>query len=395
MLLKLALLLLALMLLPDIYIYRMYVRKWTRKTGLRLLFFLPSAALFVSMLGIRIWQAAEADHQHAVGVFLIVFMLICVPKAFFFVFDTLGRLLSMAFKRWRTGLRRTFRVTGMALGGTAVLMLLTGALWGRSHFVVNRQTLWFKDLPPAFDGYRIAQFTDLHIGTFRNGHEADVDSIAALINRERAHAVVFVGDLVNYQTKELEGFERTLRSIQAPDGVFSVLGNHDYSGYIHYATRQALEDEIERLKKVERDSLGWKLLLNDHAIVRHGSDSIVIVGVENDGLPPFPSLGDLPKALKGISNGTFCVLLSHDPTHWRRKVLPDTSIQLTLSGHTHAGQFKVFGWSPVRYKYKEWSGEYEADERMLNVSDGIGCVLFPFRFGAWPELNVITLRKKQ
>ena len=164
--------------------------------------------------------------------------------------------------------------------------------------------------------------------------------------------------------------------------------------YIKYDNEQEREADVEEIHRKER-SYGWNLLLNENRVIRHGRDSIAIVGVENDGLPPWPSLGDLPKATEGLRKGTFCVLLSHDPTHWRRSVVPDTDIQLTLSGHTHAGQFKVMGWSPVSLKYDEWSGAYCEGTQILNISDGIGAVLFPFRFGAWPEINVITLKKRQ
>ena len=138
--------------------------------------------------------------------------------------------------------------------------------------------------------------------------------------------------------------------------------------------------------------MGWKFMKNKHDILHRGNDSIAVIGVENDGNPPFPQYADLPKASAG-TEGMFRILLSHDPTHWRRNIIPQTNIQLTLSGHTHAGQFKVFGWSPVSYVYREWSGAYTEGNQILNVSDGIGAVMFPFRFGAWPEVNVITLRR--
>ena len=148
--------------------------------------------------------------------------------------------------------------------------------------------------------------------------------------------------------------------------------------------------------------MNWDLLLNEHRIIRQGRDSIALVGVENDGKPPFPERGDLKKALAGIpgygqgndSTHMFKVLLSHDPTHWRRKVLPQTDIQLTLSGHTHGMQFMLFGWSPSKFFYPEWKYMYHEGERGLYVSLGIGGALIPFRFGAWPEINVITLHNK-
>ena len=197
---------------------------------------------------------------------------------------------------------------------------------------------------------------------------------------------------MNHQSIELDGFQRDLSKLSAPDGVYAVMGNHDYSMYIKYPSEKEREADVEELHRRIR-SYGWTLLLNEHRVLRRGTDSLIIAGVENDGLPPWPALGDLPKTMKGLKRSCFTVLMSHDPTHWRRAILPRTSIQLTLSGHTHAGQFKVFGWSPVSYVYREWSGAYAEGNQVLNVSDGIGAVMFPFRFGAWPEVNVITLRR--
>ena len=170
------------------------------------------------------------------------------------------------------------------------------------------------------------------------------------------------------------------------------MGNHDYSMYIRYPKEEERAADVQELQNRIR-SYGWNLLLNEHRIIRRGKDSLIIAGVENDGRPPFPALGDLPKTMKGLKRSCFTVLMSHDPTHWRRNIIPQTNIQLTLSGHTHAGQFKVFGWSPVAHVYREWSGAYSEGNQILNVSDGIGAVMFPFRFGAWPEVNVITLRR--
>ena len=170
------------------------------------------------------------------------------------------------------------------------------------------------------------------------------------------------------------------------------MGNHDYSMYIRYPNEEERAADVQELQNRIR-SYGWNLLLNEHRIIRRGKDSLIIAGVENDGRPPFPALGDLPKTMKGLKRSCFTVLMSHDPTHWRRNIIPQTNIQLTLSGHTHAGQFKVFGWSPVAHVYREWSGAYSEGNQILNVSDGIGAVMFPFRFGAWPEVNVITLRR--
>lgn len=273
-----------------------------------------------------------------------------------------------------------------------LMILAYGYFIGSRQFVVNHQTYYFHDLPEEFDGYRILQFSDLHLGTFRHGYQRDVDSIVALINRQHCDAIMFAGDLICKSSEELAPYDSLLSQLRAPDGVYSIMGNHDYGTYNEF------EYEVDRLIDVEalqehEASYGWRLLLNDHVILHRANQRIAIVGVENDGIPPFPQLANLDKAMKGVNTDDFCVLLTHDPTHWKRSIVNQTSIQLTLSGHTHAGQFKVFGWSPCSLRYPEWSGTYTEGEQILSVSDGIGNSIIPFRFGAWPEVNVITLRR--
>ena len=380
----------ALLFLPDAYIYPVYVRQWTKKWWARLLYFLPTLLLIAVMVTVMSANDMKPSVQPLVGTFMVCLLAVCVPKSLFAIIDGIGRLLPSR------GVRRTFRIVGMCLSFRSLFILGYGYFFGRSRFVVNEQTLYFDSLPKAFDGYRIAQFSDMHMGTFRSGHEGDVSTIVELINSQKCDAVVFTGDLVNHQSVELDGFGETLSRLSARDGVYSVMGNHDYSMYMHYPSEDLRKADVDELQRRQR-SYGWHLLLNENRVIRRGGDSIVIVGVENDGRPPFPSLGDLPKALKGVQDNAFKVLLSHDPTHWQREVVPQTNIQLTLSGHTHAGQFCVFGWSPVKHVYGEWSGVFLSDDgsQVLNISDGIGAVMFPFRFGAWPEVNVITLKRKE
>lgn len=388
MLLRIIILLVLILVLPDAYIYLLYIRKWTTSKAKRLLWFLPAALLFIAMIIIICTNDMKPDHQVWASTFMLVCLLMFAPKALFAVFDGIGHIVKNHI------FRRCFRIIGMTLAMFSAFLICYGYFIGRHQYVVHQQTFYFSDLPQAFDGYRIAQFSDFHAGTFRDGNENDVKTIVNLINNQRCNAIVFTGDIVNHQSTELDGMKRDLKHLSAPDGVYSIMGNHDYSMYIKYDNEQEREADVEEIHRKER-SYGWNLLLNENRVIRHGRDSIAIVGVENDGLPPWPSLGDLPKATEGLRKGTFCVLLSHDPTHWRRSVVPDTDIQLTLSGHTHAGQFKVMGWSPVSLKYDEWSGAYCEGTQILNISDGIGAVLFPFRFGAWPEINVITLKKRQ
>lgn len=396
MLFRILILLFVLLIVPDVYIYYVYVRYWTKKWHLRLLTYLPSIALLVYMLLVLSHDDMRQEHQTSVGLFMIVFLAITVPRFLFTLIDVLGLLGRGAY-------RRIVRLVAMTVAFFSVILLGYGYFIGRNRYVVNRQTLEFSNLPKVFDGYRIAHFSDLHLGTFADGHQDDVNTIVELINSLDCDVILFTGDLVNYETRESDGYRRVLSQLKARDGVYAIMGNHDYSMYIKTLTPEMVKADIEELQRRER-SYGWRLLLNDNAVIRRGNDSIAILGTENDGRPPFPALGDLNKATKGLTGvlkkqnaaaRPFSVMLTHDPTYWRRCILPETNIDLTLAGHTHAGQFRIFGWSPISFVYDEWSGIYQEGSQLLNVSDGVGQVMFPFRFGAWPEIDVITLQTKK
>ena len=216
--------------------------------------------------------------------------------------------------------------------------------------------------------------------------------VADSINSQKADMIAFTGDLQNMRPSELYQHEKTLASLKAKDGVFSVLGNHDYAYYVK-ATEAERRHNCQEMKDVQR-RMGWKLLLNDNCVIRRGNDSIVVAGMEFEGESPrVPSFGNLKKTLHGVNQkGAFILMLQHDPTSWRTDILPHSTSQLTLSGHTHAGQMKFFGWSPASLKYEEWGGFYTEGRRAINVSCGVGGFV-PFRLGCPGEIVVIELKK--
>lgn len=406
MLLRILLLLFVLLIVPDVYIYIRYVRRWTCHWLWRAVTFLPTILLLLYMLLVFQHDDMHSEHQPVVGLFMFIFLLYTVPRMLFTLLDLLGLIV----------FPRIIRIIAMTVALFSCILLCYGYFIGRNRFVVHQQTFYFPNLPQEFDGYRIVHFSDMHIGTFADGHQNDVTEIVNLINHQKGDVILFTGDLVNYEARETDGYKQVLSQLKASDGVFAVMGNHDYSMYIPVAP-SVREADIQELQRRER-SYGWTLLLNENTVIHRGNDSIAIVGSENDGTGRFPALGNLPLATTGLyglmrnetyadslivgedtlaaqpDDHTFAILLTHDPTHWRRHVLPDTRIDLSLAGHTHAGQFKVFGWSPVTFVYQEWSGAYAEGAQILNVSDGVGQILFPFRFGAWPEINVITLKRQ-
>ena len=380
--LRIALAFLILLLLPDIYIYKVYIRKLRNKVS-KYLHWMPSIIILLLLLG---FFFQHERWQQAFGIYLIVTLCIAIPKVIF----TLSHLILSGIRK-RFHLPRFDLFTAGIIAIISCIYILFGAIKGKEYFQIKRIDFYSSALPQAFDGYRILQISDIHAGSWTGNKEALAKAIS-LCNAEQTDLAVFTGDIVNSRSKELTEFMPILSQLHAKDGVYSVLGNHDYGTYVSWENEAARLANIDFLLRKENE-MGWKMLINEHAILRKGNDSIALIGVENSGNPPFPNKANLPKAMQGTA-GMFKVLLSHDPTHWRREVLPHSDIQLMLSGHTHDMQISLFGISPARMIYPEHKGLYLENERGLYINIGLGYVLFPMRIGAWPEITVITLRKK-
>ena len=361
-----------LMALPDWYIYRHYIRHWKNK-WMRLSYWIPSVSLLIAM-GYIFGGFAPESSLSALGVFLVVFLCINVPKALF-------SILMPLVKKTAIGL-------GIAL--LAMAYLIFGATEGKRYFQVKETTIESKDVPQGFDGYRIVQLSDMHVGSW-NGNSQAMEKAVSIINDLQPDLIVFTGDLVNNLASELDNFIPVFSKLKAKDGVYSVLGNHDYSTYIHWENPEDQKEELVRLKQKQAE-MGWTMLNNRHVKLYNQNDSIALIGVENSGRPPFPDYAKLSEAMQG-TEGMFQILLSHDPTHWRREVLPQTDIELMLAGHTHAMQTKIFGFTPAQFIYEENDGLYQEGEQMLYVNIGLGHLLYPMRLGAWPEITLLTLRK--
>lgn len=385
---KLFIFLLLILILPDIYLYRMFIARAAVHPLVKCLYALPSLVLLAGLVYLAFFAHDDFIGQHTqlIGWFAIVFFLFTLPKLVIALFS----VLSLPFHyglRWST---TPFIYAGIILATVLAGVILHGSFVGRTLFQVRNVTFTSPRLPQAFDGYRIVQLSDLHIGSWK-GNRAAIQRLADSVNALKPDLIVFTGDLVNNRADELDGFEDILSQLKAPDGVYSVLGNHDYGPYYHWksAKDQAanLRDLLER-----QDAMGWKLLNNSHIILTRGNDSIALVGVENEGEPPFSQHGDLPRALAG-TEGMFQILLSHNPTHWRREVLPRSEVDLMLAGHTHAMQMQLGRHSPASFIYPEWGGMYTEGTRGLYVNVGTGYVGLPFRFGAWPEITLLTLQR--
>ncbi len=282
---------------------------------------------------------------------------------------------------------------GLFIGFICTALMWWGALVNRYNIEIKDVSVEIKDLPTSFDNYRIAQISDLHLGTL-NGDTIFISKLVNIINSLDVDLVAFTGDIVNRKSEELLPYESLLSRIKAKDGVFSVLGNHDYGDYLDWATLNDKEDNIHLMYEINQ-RMGWDLLLNESKYLYRGKDSIVVIGVENIGDPPFKIYGSLDKAYHSLEDSITKILLTHNPAHWENELKDNEkyNIALTLSGHTHAMQIELFGLSPSIFRYDYWKGLYnDSYNRYLYVNIGVGTVAMPMRIGATPEITVFTLK---
>lgn len=371
----------------------------------------------------------QSRFSHSTGYAIALFLAFAIPKVVVFIglfLEDIVRFFQTIFNffQYDSGLkeaipsRRKF-ISQLALGIAAIpfASLLYGVFKGRYNYKVLRYAIYFEDLLDAFNGYTITQISDIHSGSFDNKEKIEYG--VDLINQQQSDAILFTGDIVNAVAEEMTPWIDTFKKLKAKDGKYAILGNHDY-GYYAYDSLVEIENNHKKIQKVHQQ-IGFDLLLNNHRKITRNNQSINIVGVENWGSSRhFPKRGSLVEATKGISNGEFNILMSHDPSHFDFKDAEirtndpyqlnlytnepniidfEKKIQLTLSGHTHGMQFGIeipflnFKWSPVKYRYPKWAGLYKEKGQYLHVNRGFGYLAFPGRIGIWPEITVIELKK--
>lgn len=382
--------------LPFLYFYLRYFRHtdlWKQ-----ILCWLPSIAMVIY----TIYLAMEPnfipnnDRIYILYTYLMLLGLVIVPIWVFLLSSLIGRGCSSLVRKYcvkrQAKPRRNYgNFVGVLLIPVIWFILLWGAFPGFNKFEVNHTEYVSPELPEAFDGYRIVVFSDAHVGSYQQRNTYVLQEAIDSINAQHPDMIIFAGDLLNIQPADLYPHKNTLSKLKATDGVFSVLGNHDYAEYLGCddAIKAANCKETISLEK----QLGWTLLNNESQILSRDKDHIVVAGMENDGDGKhFPQKGDIKKALAQATDSDFILLIEHDPSSWRRKIVPDGRAQLTISGHTHAMQFNIFGWCPMSLMGKEFWGWYEEGRQKLFVSAGLGG-LIPFRFGATGEIVVLTLKR--
>lgn len=324
---------------------------------------------------------------------LFGYLSIYAAKLTFIVCDSAGLLVRAILRRRNRA--AVAAVVGCIAALSVFIVLWWGALVTRYDIEVKPVSVAVSGLPDTFDGYTIAQISDLHVGSYGTD-TTYVSRLVDSINALQPDIIVFTGDIVNRTTAELHPFVAPLSRLQAPDGVLSILGNHDYGDYYEWDSPQAKTDNMRLMHQLQQQ-MRWHLLDNETIMLHRGTDSLAVIGVQNVGDPPFPIYGSLSKAYPAISDAAVKVLLSHNPVHWTDSIAnrPEVDVALTLSGHTHAMQIACGRFSPAALRYKTWGGLYtDSLGRALYVNIGIGEVAFPARVGATPEITLITLHKK-
>ncbi|UMB53431.1 metallophosphoesterase [Lutibacter sp. A64] len=387
----------------DLYAFQS-VKTITKHKIVFVLYWLISIAVIVNVIySVNSIEASKGLNQQVMLSFGLLILTIA-PKiiALIVLFsEDIFRIFKSVFNYFSTTAgyfpdRRVF-VSKVALGLAAIPFssILYGMVKGKYNFKVIKHTLFFDDLPSAFDGFKLTHLSDIHSGSFDN--EEKIAYAIDLINEQESDVILFTGDIVNNIADEMNPWIPYFKKIKAKDGKYSVLGNHDYGEYVRWNSAEEKEQNFQAIKDIH-PKIGFNLLLNDSVYLEKENDKIALIGVENWGTR-FKKAGDLNLASSKINKEDFKILMSHDPSHWEHEVKThEKNYHLTLSGHTHGMQFGIeipgVKWSPIKYVYKHWAGMYKELGKYINVNRGFGFLAFPGRIGIWPEITVITLKKK-
>lgn len=385
----------------EIYVYQA-VRTLTDNFWLRLGYWIVSLAIYgVFAYEITHFQRSERN-PFRIHLMMSLFLVAILPKIFivlFLLIDDIFRTgtyligLAKPNEHLFPERRKFLSLLGLGLGGVLSALFIDGITFGKYRHRVRKVKVKIKNLPESFRGYKIVQISDVHSGSFSD--PSKLEHAIHLINEQKPDLVLFTGDMVNNVAEEFKPFIPLFSTINANDGKFAVLGNHDYADYVTWNSLDAKRKNLETLIGYEKEA-GFEMLRNEHRIIEKNGEQLYILGVDNWGLKPFPQFGDLDKALKNVPESAAKILMSHDPTHFDYVVKKHPgNVQLTLSGHTHGMQFgldlKNIKWSPVQYRYPKWADLYESEGKMLYVNRGFGVLGYPGRVGVLPEITLFEL----
>jgi len=408
-----------LLFLIDIYLWSVICRKiksfkpWQNYL-LTSVYWLPFLSLLLISLAGLIFNYTHWNNlirNYLIGGIIMVYLSKVIASLLLLFFDVFRLILSSLiyiFKRIKTGRsvlfkmrprKRSVAILCFSFGLLLFLVLSGGVFKGVYKFRVKEQIIHISDLPKGFDGFKIVQFSDLHLGNWAS--YSKLEEFVSIVNKLHPDIILFTGDLVNYQSDEAYPFGNILSQLQAPMGVYCILGNHDYGDYYRWRNDSLKKENMKGLEDFYK-RIKWKLLRNENRLLIRGKDTVTLIGVENWGsMKRFKKRADMSKALQGMSRRGAELLMSHDPSHWDKEVsmkYPD--VDLTFSGHTHGMQFgiktKNINWSPVKLIYKHWSGLYSVSHKKgkvqyLYVNTGLGNIIYPGRVGIIPEITLFTL----
>jgi len=404
-----------LLFLADLYLWSSVrkqifsYRKWL-KLAVSFIYWLP-LILVIGLMAVSVFVPI-IDWNDQFRTFLLGFILVfyaakILPVVFLFLADIVRVIdkIFVLFKKEerkkieeKEGITRSkfLQYLGFISGGLVLGTMFTGMFKWVYQFKVHHQKIKLEKLPEGFEGMKIVQISDLHLGSWNLTEP--LEQAVSMINDVNPDLILFTGDLVNFSTKEAFRFEETLSKLKAKNGVYAVLGNHDYGDYVKWPNDAAKEKNLSDLIKFF-DRLGWKPLRNENEVFETESGKLALIGVENWGASPrFPKYGDIDIAMKGTEDADVRLLMTHDPSHWGDIIIPDNyEIDLSMSGHTHGFQFGIetpgVKWSPAQWMYKEWAGLYQDERtgRFLYVNRGLGVIGYPGRIGILPEITVFEL----
>ena len=413
-------LLLVVLVLADFYLWSSVKKQvFNYKHWLRILilfvYWLPLLLVAVLLVGsviVPVIHWNDALRTYLVGIILVFYTAKVLPITFLILADIVRvtqKLFVIVKKERRKQLIEEKRIEGITRnkflqyigfisGGLVLGTMFIGMFKWAYDFKIIRKNIKFPHLPDGFNGFKIVQISDIHLGSWTS--KKPLQRAVDMINELDPDLILFTGDLVNYATNEAIGYEDVLSQLKAKSGVFAILGNHDYGNYVSWPSKEAKQENMNQLYNFF-DNIGWKLLNNENEIFEKASGKLALIGVENWGANPrFPKYGDLDKAIVGSEDADVKILMTHDPSHWEKVVIPGNyDIDLSLSGHTHGFQFgietKEIKWSPAQYMYKHWAGLYEdkaKSGKYIYVNRGLGSIGYPGRIGMLPEITLIELQ---
>ncbi|WP_299111252.1 metallophosphoesterase [uncultured Winogradskyella sp.] len=364
--------------------------------SIHVLFWIFTVGLIASILVFKVILDAISPirKQLLISRFYGLAILSFVPKLIFVIIISILYFTNFMFSESKSLI--VVPIVGLFSGFLPFFVILYGILKAKYRFKVHHHIIRTKLLPKSFDGLKIVQLSDLHLGSF-NYRYKKLESAIEKINHLKPDYIFITGDLVNNFEWELRGWGKVFKRLESKKGKYAILGNHDYGDYSLWETLEAKQENFEAIQQFYK-TIDFKLLLNEAEIISKNSEEIAIIGVENWGEPPLKQYADLEKAITKVQHVPFKILLSHDPTHWPEEVIDNTDIILTLAGHTHgmqaAFQYKNLQWSPIKYKFKHWAGLYKHNTQYLYVNRGLGWLGFPARIGMRPEITFIELKTK-